>query len=481
MKTVTIRGLIIVFMLSFGLTTLARAETPPQLHDFARMIPLTLSPGGPLYELPLPAEVYSGSTRPDLGDLALFNAAGEIVPFTLIMPPPVRTPLAGQQLPLFPLAGARVEQRGSLALQVRTDPQGSIVNLTTAAGGAAPAPGSNYLVDATSLDRAVTGFEVTMSPAPQGYLGSLQVEVSDDLHQWRHHASGGIAALASGERELTRNGIEFPAVKARYFRLSLTPREGVPRLDTVTARLEAPLVAEVRDRRISALTPVSGRSGEYLVRSGGQMPVDRLRLLFSADNSLAGVRFSSRADDKSPWIERGCATFYRLAGEAGIVESSPLVIAPTTDREWLLRIRQPGGGGRSLPRLEMGWQPQRLIFAARGEGPFRLAYGSGRTGYQNLRDDSIAQALTTWEKQRITPRPARAGASVEAGGEQALRPRLPATTWRKLLLWGALLLGVLLLVQMAWRLSRELGLANADKNSPESGNPVIEKGRGEGL
>jgi len=78
-------------------------------------------------------------------------------------------------------------------------------------------------------------------------------------------------------------------------------------------------------------------------------------------------------------------------------------------------------------------------------------------------EQSGTLAAAAWEKQQIRPLPALAGASVESGGKNALRPAIPATTWRKLLLWGALLSGVLLLARMAWKLSREMGLADARK------------------
>lgn len=125
--------------------------------------------------------------------------------------------------------------------------------------------------------------------------------------------------------------------------------------------------------------------------------------------------------------------------------------------------------------LEVGWQPRELIFTARGEPPFRLAFGSTRSGENNLRDDTVAAGLAAWEKLQIRPLPAKAGASVESGGKKALRKSIPATTWRKLLLWGALLSGVLLLARMAWKLSREMGLDEAQKKEAGKECPMEEK------
>lgn len=452
------------------------ADSVPQLSDFARMIPLTLSGSGALHKLPLPAEVYSGAQRADLGDLAVFNGAGEIVPFTLVLPSPAASILERRQLPLFPLSIGARRQPGNLSMQVRTNEQGAIVNLTTSQGGATPAAVTTYIIDASSLERTVNGFDFELKPEGADYVGSVRVAISDDLQHWQEHACGALATLASGTQQLSRSRIEFAAVKARYFRLTVDPGEGVPRIAAVSARLVSALAPPERSTARYFMNPVKDQTGDYLVKTGGWMPVDRLRVVLSDDNSLAGVTFFSRTDNGNPWIERGSSTFYRLRRDSSLVESASLEIAPTTDREWLLRIRQPGSapGGR-LPMLEVGWQPRELIFAARGEPPYRLAFGSSRSGENNLRDDTVAAGLAAWEKLQIRPLPAMAGASVESGGKNALRSTIPATTWRKLLLWGALLSGVLLLARMAWKLSREMGLDEAQKKEAGKECPMEEK------
>lgn len=444
--------------------TPALAGNQPDMRDFARVMPLTLSAGGALYELPLPAEVYLWSKRRDLGDLAVFNGRGEMVPFTLLEPKVTRTSVPARQLPLFPLSAPARSLQGDLSLQVRTNEQGAIVNLNTTQGVRPGRPSASYIVDASALDQPVAGFDLALAPGSKGYVGTVRVESSDDLQQWQTRASGAVATLVAGERQLGRDRIEFSAVKARYFRLSVSPGEGVPRIESVAVRLEPPLATQQREKQNITITPVRDRDGEYLARTLGPFPVDRVRLIFRADNSLASVAILSRPDDKSPWTERGSGTFYRLRRDASQVESTPLEIKPTSDQQWLIRVRQPGGNlGSVLPCLEVGWRPHRLLFTAHGEPPFRLAYGSARIGADSLRDESLALSLKTWEQQRIKPFPALAGASQESGGRQALRPRIPAATWRDLSLWGALLLGVSLLSGMAWRLVKEMGLGGTQK------------------
>ena len=61
------------------------AETP---QDFAFGMPLEIDGREALYEVEIPASVYQGVARRDLGDLRVFNADGEPVPFALEPRPP---------------------------------------------------------------------------------------------------------------------------------------------------------------------------------------------------------------------------------------------------------------------------------------------------------------------------------------------------------------------------------------------------------
>lgn len=458
-------------LLSLLTSSLAMAEPAPRPDDFSRMMPLTLSGTGPLHELALPAEVYRWTHQENLADIAVVNSSGEVVPFAIVTPPQPENEVSLSSLPLFPLNSPLHRPDGTLALQLRTDRHGAIVNLTTAPGSKEQSPVTTYIVDASGLDQAISGFDLTLAAASSGYLGSVQVEASDDLRQWRHHATMALATLTAGNRELIRQRVEFPLVKARYFRLVLGPTEGIPRLESAAARIERH-VARGREKSDYIITPVKGKEGEFLAQSSGRMPVDRLRLVFPDDNNTAAVTFLSRPDDSAPWSCRGSATFYRMRRGTVVMESPPLAIPPTTDSRWLIRVHQPGAGlGARLPRLEVSWQPHRLIFAARGDAPFRLLYGSARE-LGSLQDSSIPASLEAWEQQQIRPLPAQAGVSAESGGREALRPKITAITWRKGLLWGTLCLGVVILTFMAWRLGREMSRADAPDGQSLKKDPV---------
>ncbi len=56
--------------------------------DFAYGRTLVVPQGTAIGEFELPEEVYGRVVERDLGDIAVFNGGGELVPFRLLLPPP---------------------------------------------------------------------------------------------------------------------------------------------------------------------------------------------------------------------------------------------------------------------------------------------------------------------------------------------------------------------------------------------------------
>src|SRR5882757_1987999 len=94
-----------VFIVFFIFAKLACAAEKPT--DYAYGLRIEASGSEALYDVTLPQAVYQGVTRRDLGDVRVFNGAGEVVPHAWR---PRRTERAdagaSAQLTLFPLKAA---------------------------------------------------------------------------------------------------------------------------------------------------------------------------------------------------------------------------------------------------------------------------------------------------------------------------------------------------------------------------------------
>ena len=93
------------------------------------------------------------------------------------------------------------------------------------------------------------------------------------------------------------------------------------------------------------------------------------------------------------------------------------------------------------------------MFAARGRGPFVLAFGKYEATSGSL---PIETLVPDYASKRVVPASvavARTAARVELGGATRLEKPPETKRW---VLWGVLLLGALVLGWMAWRLSRDM-------------------------
>ena len=155
---------------------------------------------------------------------------------------------------------------------------------------------------------------------------------------------------------------------------------------------------------------------------------------------------------------------FRLHRDGAPVSSPDARVVPTADRQWLLRVDERGGGlGAGELALEFGWLPHEMVFAARGVGPFILAYGSKLAKPEALQIGAVVPDYR--EGKEIAARRATLGESM--GSARALpsladplgllRALLDSGDGKKWALWIVLGAGVLAVAWMALRLLRDLG------------------------
>jgi len=450
------RALAAVFLV---LTVAAPAAArDPKPADFAYGLTLGTSGSEAIYEFPLPADVYRGVTRSDLGDICVFNGRDEAVPFTVAGPAaPPPSPVETGTLPLFPLFTSRGPRTDGMSLQVRRGRDGSIVRVETSDGTPGNRKISSFLVDAGAVKNPVASLDLEWTTEADGTVARMAVEGSNDLESWSPLVSGAtVMSLRYGAHTLERRTVELGGSHMKYYRLSFPGSADIPRLTGVVARLS---VSGPEPRRqwveISANRPA--KAGEYAFRLPGQMPVDRLRVRLPQENTLVTATFFSRPTERDPWRPGPTALVYRLRFRGQEISAGEISLPPTTDRYWLMRVDRSGGGiGRGIPVVDFGWRPGRVLFVARGEGPFRMAYGSGRIKECSRAGEDLVGRFSDLRKGGVPAGTAVTGTPYLLGGKAALRRPLFPSDGKTVALWTSLLIGVALLAWMALRLHRQM-------------------------
>jgi hypothetical protein len=450
----SVRALLAI-VLAAGASAAAGEPVP---DDFAFGCPVIAAEPAAGYRVALPIEVYRNSVRADLGDLRVFNAKGEVVPYALRRPrlDSVQK-MTPRTLPLFPLTGTANASLDAIRVTIESG-RGAVNVETQGAGGKQPAIVS-YIVDARSIERPLAALAFEWPADAAEFAGRLRVEATDNLSDWRTVLAGAaVANLGTQADRLVERRVEFTPLKAKYWRLTWVDGQAPFRLTSVQAEPSENVVELARESLTLPAATDAQQPGEFTFDSNAQLPVDRVKLELPEVNSIVQAEISSRAAATVPWHYVARRGFYRLNGRGGEIASGWVSVPYNGDRYWQVKIDSKTGGlGSQPPKLTLGWIPHELMFIARGAGPFQVVYGSVDAQPAEAAVESILPAIATPDAGTALVKIATAtlGPEVTLGG--AARRQAPPSPypWKTIVLWSALGLGVLVLGFMAARLSRE--------------------------
>ena len=441
--------------------SLAWADAGP--GEFAYRAPITADTPASHYRFTLPAQAYEARPRRDLGDVRIFNAAGEAVPYAFVQRDPVSSPPIRQPVKFFPLYGDAAKGLDATAIRVERNPRGTVVNVSVSERPAVKGRRLlGYVIDSGEVKTSKQALLVDWDTA-QSFTAEARVEATDDFKSWYPIATRApVLSLQHAGAILERSRIELASTPARYLRLAFT---GVPERFTLKQiRLELRAETPLPEREWKALPGQSGKApGEWLFDSAGHYPVDRVRVKLPEPNTVVQVQFLTRERPEDSWRRVASAIAYRLAGENGELNNPEIVLGTNLDRYWLVRVEQKGGGiGSGALGLDIGWLPQEVVFAARGSGPFTVAFGNEKEKPGALPLASVLPSRP--DGVSLKPQAAKVGPVSGASDEptllgqplryvEHLAARRDVKKWA---LWSALVGGVLLLGWMAFRLMGDM-------------------------
>jgi hypothetical protein len=444
----------LLLALVVGLLAVIPANADLHQEQFAYGLPLPVTGEQAFYELELPLAVYQRSLRDDLGDLRVFNAAGQIVPHALRRPTnqTLSQAVVSTDLPFFPLADQTSQPDEDLAIHVDRSATGTVVDVRS--GGlqsSTPAVEErSYLLDAGALKEKIEMLELLWPPETPAFLADVVIETSIDLLKWRHLQTAAVARLSYQDYRLDQNKIKFSSANSRYLRLSWS--SGQPSVQLAGVRvLEVQQYSIKRPaQRHLVLTAVPAAERRYSIDLQGALPVSAVNISLPDKNGLAAVRLYSSPTFKGKLRERWRGLVYNLKTKDSSLSNPGINLPSWRQRYWQLKLDASEAALGAPPQIEFTWQPDRLVFLAQGEGPYLLAYGN-----PNAETTSFPLAdLLKYSGSRVHPQPVQPGAVIALGG--ADRHSASSFPWKEYSLWGILGLGVLLIGGMSFSLFRKL-------------------------
>ncbi|HEV8096463.1 MAG TPA: DUF3999 domain-containing protein [Burkholderiales bacterium] len=450
------RSLTLVSLLAASAALAQPARTP----EFARSAEFTLEGKGAIYSLDLPVEVYRGLERRDLGDLRVQNKAAEFVPHALVRPAASeRKSVPALTLPYFPLLGAPGRSVEDMTLRVERRPDGTVKAVVSTGERSAATPRTAaYVIDASAATAALREMRFDWEPESESTSLDLRIEASDDLRSWRSVGSGVLMQLRHGDALLERRSVELSPTKARYFRISWRGQDAW-KLRGVTA-LPVDAVAESPRAWLRVQGSAGPKPGEYVFELPTSLPVDRLRFELPQENTVASSTVIAQPRAAGPERVVASSVLYRMEHRGQKLVNPDLEIAATAEPRWVLRVDARGGGlGSGAPVLHAGYVPHRLVFVARGEPPFRVQFGNKDAVPAALAVQTLVPGYAA--DKEIPALAARLGEVrtheiVKPTAAEAARSYAGQMDEKKVWLWSALVLAVLVIVAMAFKLTRQL-------------------------
>jgi len=430
-------------------------------EDYAFGIPLTVGGGGSIHEAVLPEPVYRALRQDNMGDIAVFDAAGIPVLFGLAQPngQPQRTRVI--RINAFaidvPVAGTGEE----LQIALRRNAAGRIEFAETVAAGTPTE--RQYVLNATHVKEAFSSLAFSWKRPHRNFVRQVVIEAGDDLNQWQELSKPTtIADLRQEHGKILRhNRVSFPVTRARYLRVRFVgaPQTGdTPELESASVELSSGETPPRPHQMVLEPTLVKGEATRYMFTLPAGLNSGRFRIDFGQPETYFHVQFWNRAKSHDDWISRGQFTVYDLTAGGRSIRDDGVGVWGHSNRYWSFAPASDGAGFRdAVPVVKLQWQPHILVFVGRGQEPYLLAFGAEKPGPAPpdarlvLRQVGLAGTLSggTFGLPKAT-----LGALEELAGEAAYHPPFWATNPRQWILWAVLLLAVAALLWMALRLLR---------------------------
>lgn len=439
-----------------GTVLLAQASEPPTRDDFAHGASIVTATDSAVYRLTLNQAVYQGATRVDLGDLRVFNAAGEVVPHAFAMPARPEAEATFADLPLFPVSRQVAQASDDIAMRIERNKDGSIIDVRTNAPSKTPPTAvAFYLIDMSRLEKPIKALDLEWDAA-DGFVANVQIDRSSDLKSWTPVMAAPVAKLNQNGHVLEQRRAEFAPITAKYLRLTWIDPAPAARITRVRAEVRGAEADVVREWVRLGATP-GPVSSEYYFDARGNFPVDKVRLVLPQANTVVTGTILSRRRDSDPWEVRGSGLFYSLVSGGHKIAQTDIDVTLKAARQWLFRLDPKSAGlGAAVPQLELGWVPQQLVFVARGAGPFSVAYGSATVTPSSDNIAALIDQPAGVHNPGIVAGKATLGDPVILRGQAALDTPRYARDWKNWLLWAVLIAGVGLLGWFAVRLLKQL-------------------------
>jgi hypothetical protein len=354
---------------------------------------------------------------------------------------------------LFPLTKQVLGNAQQLQLALNTDSQHTQLHIQHEQ--AQQEPQTVYLIDAGKVHKPLQTLVLDWE-GEDGQLITIEVLSSDNLKDWQSMGQGVVLKTATGQQSILQNTIQMmTASHARYYQLVPMLKAGASfRLKLVQAQYQK-VVALSRHtlwQDLKWLKREQGKNGQVNIEyeALGHYPASYLNVVLPDDNTIAQVKVFARNSTQAPWQWVSSASLYRILKQGNAFSNPDIQISQKEARYWRLQFDQSGGGvGQRNPKLRLGWRPHTVVWNARGQGPYVLKVGQPVTPMNTL---VLSDLMPDYTLETLKLLPTSTLRSIDPTPVSVGSTWVSPPDYKRWLLWAGLLIGVAVLIGMAWSL-----------------------------
>jgi hypothetical protein len=392
-----------------------------------------------LQRIEVPAAALVAIKRQDLGDIRVFDGRGKALPIARLGAS-AQGAARSHDVPTYPIAGTAAAPGGP-AVSIAIAQPGQTVSVE-ANGSTSGADTAAALIDTRALEDPAVAVALDADLPAQTPV-TFTLEASGDLKAWEWLGDKVLFSPGAGQAPLGSSQIALPGVDLhqRYLRLSWNAVPGVAVRDVSV------LTAKTAPPRRSSL-PASGARLDDPHNLRFSLPISApltaIRVTGTEADGMVPVKLYGREAVERPWILLSVATV-RSGGKPAVLDFDGVRYA-----HYRIEADARSAGFSAVPQFALEVEPLTLLAAFNGQPPYRLAVGNAMAEGKlfapgDLAEPKILDGVLPLAKVESAPSPVVA---LNAGADDS--PFSP----RKLVLWGALLLGTAVLAFGAVRLLR---------------------------
>jgi hypothetical protein len=383
--------------------------------------------------LEIPEAVYRGVERGDAEDIRVFDADGSLVPFVVRKYPAVKTARENESVPFF-VWGENSKEEEPGAGDIEINATGAVVKIK----GVAQSSPSAYLVDLSALNESPESLRITLERSAGFYHSAVTVSASDDLNRWRDFNRTQTVAWY-GNSGADRPLVEIP-LAARY--LLIRFEKGAPpleRLDAVFAPRDFP--SPTRQNRVAGQKSADSKRVDY--DTGGFYPLTSIDFTLREPDSVSAF-VKSRYTQTDSWrAEQTARIFLMPQDSSGEIRTGGPIAVSSSARYWELEAQGELKFSQT-PECVFSWEPRELVFLARGNGPWTLAFGNAE--YAAFDDGAL----------RLTGDETFVPSAIEGDVRYAPRAVEKKVERKPWILWGVLVFAVVALCALAYSIAKSM-------------------------